>query len=144
MTIKDQNKIKLSDAVQRTIITHAEASFPEECCGFLYGKEGAVRQLQIARAVANVDTVDKQKRFAIDPYDYLKAERYAKESGLDLLGIYHSHPNHPAIPSTEDIRAAVPAFSYLIISVQEGKADHLRSWRLDDEKMNFDEENWFG
>jgi proteasome lid subunit RPN8/RPN11 len=144
MKPKSQYKIRLSDVVQQTLITHGEASYPQECCGFLYGKDGEIRQLRIARAVANAVAEDQQHRFEIDPRDYLKAEKYATASGMELLGIYHSHPNRPAIPSQHDLGKAVPYLSYLIVSVKEGKADHIRSWRLDHTGKAFDEESWHG
>lgn len=77
MNPKSQYNLRLSDVVQQTLITHGEASYPQECCGFLYGKGGEIRQLRIARAVANAAAEDKQHRFEIDPRDYLKAEKYA-------------------------------------------------------------------
>ena len=69
----------------------------------------------------------------------MQAERYAADQDLDLLGVYHSHPNHPAIPSEHDRIAAQPFFSYVIVSVRDGIIDHTRSWRLNDASQ-FDEE----
>ena len=85
------------------------------------------------QVVDNAKAGDQRRRFEISPRDYLKAEQYAAIQGLELLGIYHSHPNHPAIPSIHDHKVAWEGFSYLIVSVQEGKMDHIRSWALDAE-----------
>jgi proteasome lid subunit RPN8/RPN11 len=115
-------------------------SFPDECCGFFFGKE-----VDEARIVTNVLTVnnskegDKRRRFEISPKDYLNAERFADENKLQLLGVYHSHPNHPAIPSEHDRVAAQPYFSYIIISVNEDKIADIRCWQLND-NFQFEEE----
>ena len=123
------------------IKTHALSIFPEECCGFLLGTEQAddIRKISVIREVNNAKTGDKKRRFEITGKDYILAERFAQESGLLLLGIYHSHPGHPAIPSETDRLAAQPFFSYVIISVIQGRIDHIRSWRLN-ETAAFDEE----
>ena len=73
------------------------------------------------------------RRFEISPGDYLKAERFAEENNTFLLGIYHSHPEHPAVPSEYDRVAAQPYFSYIILSVLGRKFNNLRSWKLNDE-----------
>lgn len=118
---------------------HAETDYPNECCGFFYGLDGEVRQVKIVREVKNTKEGDRGKRFQIDPLDYQKAEKYAINHDLDLLGVYHSHPDHPAEPSEHDQKVAMPWFSYIIISVENGKATHTRSWRLN-EKRQFKEE----
>lgn len=115
-------------------------SFPDECCGFFFGKE-----LENKRIVTDVLVVnnskegDKRRRFEISPKDYLNAERFADENELQLLGVYHSHPNHPAIPSEHDRVAAQPYFSYIIISVKENEVADIRSWQLND-NLQFEEE----
>jgi proteasome lid subunit RPN8/RPN11 len=115
-------------------------SFPDECCGFFFGNE-----IEERRTVTNVLIVnnskegDKKRRFEIAPKDYLNAERFADENGLQLLGIYHSHPNHPAIPSEHDRVAAQPYFSYVIISVKDNEIADTRSWKLND-NFQFEEE----
>jgi proteasome lid subunit RPN8/RPN11 len=98
------------------------------------------RHLTQARTVTNVKDGDKRRRFEIAPQDYIDAEKYAEEQQLELLGVYHSHPNHPAIPSEHDRAAAQPFFSYLIISVNEKEPGPIRSWRLNDD-LQFEEEN---
>lgn len=115
-------------------------SFPDECCGFFLGKElGKERIITNVVAVNNSKEGDKKRRFEISPKDYLNAERFAGENNLQLLGVYHSHPNHPAIPSEHDRVAAQPYFSYIIISVKENEIADIRSWQLTD-KFQFDEE----
>jgi proteasome lid subunit RPN8/RPN11 len=120
---------------------HAVSSFPDECCGFLFGREltDGSRLISIIREVNNAKAGDKKRRFEISPMDYMQAEIFALENEIQLLGIYHSHPNHPAIPSEFDRVAAQPFFSYIIVSVIQGETDHIRSWRLN-ETSQFEEE----
>jgi proteasome lid subunit RPN8/RPN11 len=122
---------------------HAVHIFPDECCGFLFGSESADGNRTIAtiREVNNAQPGDKKRRFEITGKDYMLAERFALENDLLLLGIYHSHPNHPAIPSEHDRVAAQPYFSYVILSVMQGNIDHIRSWRLN-EDAKFEEEKF--
>jgi proteasome lid subunit RPN8/RPN11 len=134
--------IILENDVQKIIEEDAVQAFPNECCGFVFGHEDSNgrRHLTQAHTVTNVKEGDKRRRFEIAPQDYIDAEKYAEEQQLELLGVYHSHPNHPAIPSEHDRAAAQPFFSYLIISVNEKKPGPIRSWRLNDE-LQFEEEN---
>ena len=115
-------------------------SFPNECCGFVFGKEiGEERIITELLTVNNSKEGDKRRRFEIAPKDYINAERFADEKELQLLGVYHSHPNHPAIPSEHDRIAAQPFFSYIIISVKHEEIAAIRSWQLND-NLQFEEE----
>ncbi|HFA48038.1 MAG TPA: M67 family peptidase [Bacteroidetes bacterium] len=125
-----QYKITLSGEAQTAIVRHGEQAFPFECCGFLYGHENDGRFVTEAMPVANNKKGDRRKQFEISPPDYMKAEKYALGNGLQLLGAYHSHPNHPAIASAHDLALAMPYFSYVIVSVKNGKAADIKSWRL--------------
>jgi proteasome lid subunit RPN8/RPN11 len=122
------------------MIENAVSTFPDECCGFLFGNEIEDERIILeAQVVNNAKEGDKRRRFAITPKDYLKAEQYAEENNLLLLGVYHSHPNHPAVPSEHDRLAAQPYFSYVILSVINNEYAGLRSWRLNEEQQ-FEEE----
>lgn len=133
-TEKDAEKIMYDDAVK---------AFPDECCGFMFGTEDAEgnRVIKKALPVFNSATENRKRRFVISPKDYMNAERFSEENNVQLLGIYHSHPNHPAIPSEHDRVAAQPWFSYVIISVAENGVQHARSWVLN-EDFQFDEEQY--
>jgi len=132
--------IIIEPKAKRSMAADAVNTFPDECCGFLFGIEkGNDRFITDILIVNNAKEGDKKRRFEISAKDYLKAERYADENGLQLLGIYHSHPNHPAIPSEHDRIAAQPWFSYVIASVLEKKLGRIRSWRLNEEQQ-FEEE----
>jgi len=122
------------------MIKDAVRTFPDECCGFLLGKEeNNIRTIIKIQVVDNAKEGDKRRRFIISAKDYLKAELFADENNLQLIGVYHSHPNHPAIPSEHDRVAAQPYFSYIILSVMNNEFDHIRSWRLN-EQQQFEEE----
>lgn len=133
--------ITIQPAAKELMLQDAVQAFPDECCGFLFGKEDLEGNRTISRVqvVINAKEGDKRRRFVIAPLDYIRAEQYAEENNLLLLGVYHSHPNHPAIPSEHDRVAAQPFFSYIIVSVLEGKIGPVRSWRLNEE-VQFEEE----
>ena len=132
--------LNISDAARSQMIEDAIRTFPDECCGFMFGSEtDELRTISAITVVDNSKEGDKRRRFEIKASDYLCAERYADENGLALLGIYHSHPNHPSIPSEHDRVAAQPYFSYVIVSVYERQFRSLQSWQLN-EQSQFEEE----
>ncbi|MEM9936258.1 MAG: M67 family metallopeptidase [Bacteroidota bacterium] len=119
---------------------HAERTFPNECCGFFFGTDEGKRIITVVQEVKNAQEGDQRRRFMVDPLDYMKAEKWAAENDLLLLGIYHSHPNHPAKPSIHDLKQASPYFSYIILSIQQGTFNHIRSWRLGEDDHFLEEE----
>jgi proteasome lid subunit RPN8/RPN11 len=135
--------ITVEQAAEKIMNDDAAGAFPDECCGFMFGHEDAAGNRTVTQALAinNSAVENRKRRFVISPKDYLKGEQYATANDVQLLGIYHSHPNHPAIPSEHDRVAAQPFFSYVIISVQNGNVDHTRSWVLND-NFQFDEEEY--
>jgi proteasome lid subunit RPN8/RPN11 len=123
--------IQIHTDAMEIMVEDAITAYPDECCGFFFGNdEGDQRQISRVLVVNNSKLGDKRRRFEISPQDYLKAERFADENNLRLLGVYHSHPDHPPIPSETDRRSAQPFFSYIIISITNGKLNGLRSWQL--------------
>ena len=135
-----QSSIKLTPQVEEAIKIHGEEAFPNECCGFLFGNEENGRLINLSTRVENSKEGDQRRRFEISPFDYMKAEQFAIENNTTLLGIYHSHPNHPAIASEHDLAKAMPYFSYVIVSIMEEKYEDIKSWKLFDEKREFYEE----
>ncbi|TRX59505.1 M67 family metallopeptidase [Fulvivirga sp. M361] len=125
-------KIVINNSAWEAMKHDAETRFPNECCGFFYGQYGDEKTVSQVLVINNTKDGDQRRRFEISPEDYLKGERYALKHGLDLLGVYHSHPNHPAVPSEHDRISAVPVFSYIIISVMEGISAEVTSWILND------------
>lgn len=141
--IKIPFQVQLDTAVFEQIKAQGEDGFPDEICGFLYGYDREVREIITAKPVVNSKEGDQRRRFEISPLDYIRAEQFALEKGFDLLGVYHTHPNHPAIPSEHDLRQAMPHFSYIILSVKESTAAEMRSWRIDDLSGKFGEETLY-
>ncbi|HTH56742.1 MAG TPA: M67 family metallopeptidase [Cyclobacteriaceae bacterium] len=111
-----------------------------ECCGFLFGHQNREhRTITKSLAVINSKTSDRRTGYEITSEDFIDAELMAENENLDFLGIYHTHPNHSAIPSDYDQQMALPCFSYIIISVMNEKFNSMRSWQLDSQ-FNFKEE----
>jgi proteasome lid subunit RPN8/RPN11 len=129
--------IRLSASIIDAIHTHGRETYPNECCGALIGRGGVVAE---TLALANTTEEGPRRRFLVRPSDYRAAEARAAESGHELLGFYHSHPDHPARPSQYDLDHAWPVFSYVIVSVLNGEPADLRSWRLREDRSQFDEE----
>ena len=129
--------IALQAGVDAAIRRHGIETYPNECCGALYGRDGAVTE---TFALPNTTEEGPRRRFLVRPQDYQQAERRATELGVELLGFYHSHPDHPARPSQFDLDHAWPFFSYIIVSVREGVPQDLTSWRLREDRSAFDEE----
>jgi proteasome lid subunit RPN8/RPN11 len=120
------------------IHTHGEAAYPEEGAGFLIGNEGQVAT--ILPLDNSREDGARHNRFLITPEDYLQAELTADRLGLSLIGVFHSHPDHPNQPSEYDREWAQPFFSYIITTVNKGKAIESRSWRLLEDRSKFEEE----
>ena len=125
----------------QTIQRHAAVSYPEECCGVLVGRASAGSNfVERVLSVGNEREESRHNRYLISPDTILAAHKQARSLGLEILGYYHSHPDHPARPSELDREYAWPGVSYLIVSVEKGKVVDTRSWRLADDRESFDEE----
>jgi len=122
----------LTNLLQQQIFEQMEATFPNEGGGFLLGiGTGADRQIEAVIQIENVfETEEQYHRYAMTPQNWMKIEDEADGRGLSVLGYYHSHPNHPAIPSEFDREHALPNFVYIITSVMEGKAAEMLAWQL--------------
>jgi proteasome lid subunit RPN8/RPN11 len=128
----------LKAGVGEEIRRHGIETYPNECCGALYGREGVVTS---TLALPNTTDEGPRRRFLVRPQDYRDAERRATELGVDLLGFYHSHPDHPARPSQYDLDHAWPFFSYVIVSVRSGQPEDMTSWRLLEDRSAFEAED---
>ncbi|MCC5607418.1 M67 family metallopeptidase [Nostoc sp. CHAB 5834] len=138
--------IKLSQEHLQTIRTHAESTYPEESCGMILGylanggkvvvevipTENAWNTEAAAEFSGKRTAESKKRQYAIAPEVMLKTQREARDKSLNIIGIFHSHPDHPAIPSECDRLYAWQGYSYIIVSVQNGKAGELQSWSLDE------------
>ena len=139
----------------QAIRAHAESTYPEECCGLLLGKftsdrkellevrptenawqEETARELgQELAASGTIAPLTKERRYIIKPAEMLRVIKEARSRDLSLIGVYHSHPDHPAIPSECDRQLAWPEYSYIIVSVLQGKAGEILTWNLDEENQ---------
>ena len=129
--------LALQAGVAEAIRSHASETYPNECCGALYGRDGVVTA---TFALPNTTEEGPRRRFLVRPQDYRDAEKRATELKVDLLGFYHSHPDHPAKPSQYDLDHAWPFFSYIIVAVRAGTPEDMTSWRLREDRSVFDEE----
>jgi proteasome lid subunit RPN8/RPN11 len=148
--------LQISAAHLQQICDHAQHTYPDECCGLLLGHlDPATEQKKLvevwetlnawndeaAEAIASLTSAKSHKteqnshskfdRYWIDPKDLLEAQRHGRARQLDIIGIYHSHPDHPAVPSECDRAIAWSRYSYFIVSVDQGRAIDCRSWSLD-------------
>ncbi len=118
-----------------------EKAYPEEGVGFLFGTEADPRQVLSIYPVANAREKEvRHNRYTVAPQDIIRADEDAEKIGLNIIGVFHSHPDHPSKPSEFDLKWAAPYFSYIITSVQNGKATESRSWRLNEDRNAFIEE----
>ncbi len=127
------------EAVRR----HGEADYPYECCGLLLGTFGpdGVKKVVETYPISNAREEEaKRNRFLIRPEELLKGEREARARRLDVVGFYHSHPDHPAVPSGFDLDHAWPTYSYVIVAVASGRAGEVLSWELESDRSKFNSE----
>jgi proteasome lid subunit RPN8/RPN11 len=134
--------LQITEAQLRAIEAHAEAHYPEEGAGLILGAEsGDWREARVILPLANrQEPGQRGRRYQIDPLDTLAAEDQADSLGLQVIGVFHSHPDHPAAPSQTDLHFAVPWYSYLITSVRSGRAQESRAWRMDQDAAGITEE----
>src|SRR5882762_5882501 len=140
--------LHLTGEVEHEIRRHGEATYPHECCGALVGRAGRV---EATVALPNTTEEGPRRRFLVRPSDYRMAEGRASELGRELLGFYHSHPDHPARPSQYDLDHAWPTFAYVIVAVASAAAGLARQsaegatagdvtvWYLKDDRSSFEE-----
>jgi proteasome lid subunit RPN8/RPN11 len=125
--------LRLPGALADEIRRHGEAAYPAECCGAMVGRaEGAAKEVLRLSPAVNRRT-DDPHRYLIAPDDLRQLEREVREEGQEIVGYYHSHPDHPARPSAFDAEHAWPWYSYLIVRIDRGRGADLASWVLDDE-----------
>ena len=131
-----KQRIELGRGVAAAIRRHGQETYPHECCGALIGADGRATS---AVALPNTTEEGPRRRFLVRPSDYRMAEQRAGELKGDLLGFYHSHPDHPARPSQFDLDHAWPNFAYVIVAVASGAAQQMTVWYLKEDRSSFDE-----
>ena len=135
--------IQVTKKHQSEIAAHGESDYPYECCGLLLGSwaAGGMKMIAEIYPISNArEEQAKRNRFLIRPEELMRGERHAEDQGLEVLGFYHSHPDHPAVPSQYDLDHAWPTFSYIVISIVGGAARDLRSWEMESDRSRFNEE----
>ena len=144
--------LALTPELLASMHAHLQAGYPHEACGILIGDMStgvdgkAITIVKDALMVPNSWEVESEReglrnRFLISPDDYVRADREAGKRGLDVIGFFHSHPDCPARPSETDREFAMPRSSFVIVSVQQGRATSTQSWVLRDDSSGFDEED---
>lgn len=127
--------VRLPESLAEAIRRHGEGAYPAECCGALVGRVGPDGVKDIVRLAPAVNRrTDDPHRYLIAPDDLRPLEAQLKSEGLEVVGYYHSHPDHPAAPSAFDADHAWPWYSYLIVRVDRGRGADLASWVLDDDQ----------
>jgi proteasome lid subunit RPN8/RPN11 len=128
-------RLVLAPGVAGAIRRHGEETYPHECCGALVGGNGSADAVV---ELPNTTEEGPRRRFLVRPSDYRLAEQRAGALGAELLGFYHSHPDHPARPSQYDLDHAWPTFAYVIVSVAAGAAADMTVWWLKDDRTIFE------
>jgi proteasome lid subunit RPN8/RPN11 len=133
----------LSPEIAAKIRSHGAETYPHECCGALLGREVAddLREIVALFPLVNRRDDSPRNRFSVTSDDVRDAEKAARQQGVDVLGWYHSHPDHPAKPSQYDQDHAWPWYSYVIVSVANGEPQDMSSWRLADDRSQFTPED---
>jgi proteasome lid subunit RPN8/RPN11 len=149
--VAEDFQLCMSNDLAERIRCHGAETFPEECCGALLGRDSAAVEknqlqpdnLETPREVLELFPLINRRddsprnRFAVTADDVRDAEKTAREHGLEVIGWYHSHPDHPARPSQFDREHAWPWYSYVIVSVISGEPAEMTSWRLNDDRLDY-------
>ena len=147
MNKADSIRVWISADLAEKVRRHGTETYPDECCGALLGRdassEGGVekpREILELFPLVNRREDSPRNRFSVTPEDVIEADRTAQARGMDVVGWYHSHPDHPAKPSEYDREHAWPWYSYVIVSVQKGAPQEMTSWRLEDDRGSYSQE----
>jgi proteasome lid subunit RPN8/RPN11 len=134
--------IRIDDEQLAQMRGHGECDYPYECCGLMLGQfEDGRKQVVETYPISNAREEEaKRNRFLIQPEELMRGEKYAREKHLDVVGFYHSHPDEPAVPSRYDLEHAWPTYTYIVVSVENGRAVDLRSWEMESDRSRFNEE----
>jgi proteasome lid subunit RPN8/RPN11 len=132
--------LTISKELAEQIRAHGAETYPHECCGALLGRDKEPREIAGLFPLINRRDDSPRNRFSVTAQDVLDAEKAARQQGLDVVGWYHSHPDHPARPSEYDREHAWPWYSYIIVCVAQGQPQEMTSWRLNDNREQFSPE----
>jgi proteasome lid subunit RPN8/RPN11 len=129
----------IASRAREKIIGHTIDGYPHEACGILLCPFKKPQSISVAHPTKNVTIEDPGRRYLIDPKEFIEVDRWAEQRGLDIGGFYHSHPDHPPVPSDHDRSLAWEGYLYLIVSVKSGIFDKARAWIYDQNQKHFDE-----
>lgn len=122
--------IRIEKEAWADMVRHAERAYPNECCGAMLGQQdGGTAAVLRAAPIENSYDGSQRNRYEIKPDDLLEADRQARRQGLDLIGVYHSHPDCDAYFSETDLKDSCPWYSFVVLSVRRGRFDRATSWR---------------
>lgn len=131
----------MGSRIAAAIRLHGGEAYPEECCGALLGVvENATPRVTRLERMENARREERHRRYVIDPLEYARLEKRADAEGLSMLGFYHSHPDHPAVPSDYDREHGFPFFHYVLVAVRAGVPGELASYVLSEDRGVFDRE----
>jgi len=121
--------IEIEEKPWGEMVEHARATYPNECCGAMLGSVAdGKKQVMVAMPLENASAGSQRARYELRPVDLLNAEREARKHNMDLVGIYHSHPDCGAYFSETDLKNSCPWYSFVVLSIQKGEFDHASSW----------------
>ncbi len=133
--------IEVKGSPWNDMVLHAEQTYPDECCGAMLGRiEGDRKRVFEAVPLENASAGERQRHYELRPEDLIAAEKSARARGLDLIGIFHSHPDCDAYFSETDLRNSCPWFSFVVLSIKSGKFDHANSFLPDVDQTRADRE----
>lgn len=134
-----KQEIRINKDLFDKIRIHGERTYDEECCGAILGEsQNGFKFIHNVIPFDNQKNENRERRYLISPDQYRESEKIAVENNFELLGFYHSHPDHPSEPSKFDTDHALPWFLYLIVSVQKGRAESLTAWQLNEDRERFE------
>jgi proteasome lid subunit RPN8/RPN11 len=121
--------IRIQPEPWSAMVAHAQRTYPNECCGAMLGTiDGDTKNVSESIALENAFAGAQAQRYELRPEDLLAADKAARDRGMDLIGIYHSHPDCDAYFSTTDLKNSCPWYSFVVLSIQKGDFHHANSW----------------
>jgi proteasome lid subunit RPN8/RPN11 len=134
--------IRIQPEAWRAMVAHAVATYPHECCGAMLGADdGASKTVRVALPLENASAGEREQHYELRPADLLRADQEARERKMDLVGIYHSHPDCDAYFSITDLKNSCPWYSFVVLSIRKGAFDHANSWLPDADQTKAERED---
>ena len=137
--MEEENSWTIGSETWSRVVHSTTEIYPKEACGILLSHSVKPRHIDEVYPTKNISLEDQATRYLVDPLEFLDADKWAEEQGLDICGFYHSHPDHPSAPSEYDRKMAWEGYLYLILSVRGGKFHDARAWIYDSDIEHFKE-----